>query len=131
MASIDTPPTAGFVVWIGCPTMEFVPLEHGGNVIGSVIYVGMGALVIGGSPVYEAYTNLVTHTAEFWIGGTCETEGGEGTTTTAGGESTRALVDPYERQLYDLPWFVAPVQGCQKLGGRSFPALPVSLCMVK
>lgn len=99
--------------------LEFVPLEHGGNVIGSIMYVGMGALVIGASPVYEAYTSLVTPTVEFWIGGTCEEEGGSGTATDGtAGESTRSLaISPVEeRALYDLPWFVAPVQGCKKIG---------------
>lgn len=110
--------TAGFLVWIGSPVLEFVPLEFGGNVIGSIMYIGMGAAVIGGSPVYEAYTSLVTPTVEFWIGGTCEIEGGEGTATDGtAGETTRSLaVAPaVERQLYDLPWFVAPIEGCKKI----------------
>ena len=59
---------AGFLVWVGSPILEFVSIEYGAGVIGSIIYVGIGALVIGGSPVYEAYTDLVTPTTEFWVG---------------------------------------------------------------
>jgi hypothetical protein len=69
------------------------------------------------TPLYEAYGPLVSRTSEFYVMGTCEYEGGT-ISGVAGGEEgeSRALTlgEQTRRDLYTLPRWVAPLNGCQK-----------------
>jgi hypothetical protein len=110
---------AGFVVWVGSPVVEGSCLEFC-RLLGSVIYVGAGAMVLYGTSLNEFYGPYVTRTPEFWVMGTCESEGGgtitDGSTISIEGERRARSLDMSEpRSLYTLPTFVAPVQGCQKI----------------
>ena len=108
------PKLAGFVVWVGSPVVEASVLEYAFQ-LGSVIYVGAGAMVLWGTPLVEFYGPFVSRSTEFWVMGTCEYEGGGA--GGGGGETSRALAIPAteDRALYNLPTFVAPLEGCQKL----------------
>lgn len=69
------------------------------------------------TPLVEFYGPIVSRTSEFYVMGTCEYEGSP-LSVGAGGEEaeTRALTlgEQVRRQLYNLPRWVAPLNGCQK-----------------
>lgn len=61
------------MVFIGAPFIEGAAIEFM-RAMGSVIYVGIGALVLGAAPIIEWYTSLVSPSIDIWVGGTCEPE---------------------------------------------------------
>lgn len=90
---------------------------------GPTAYPSPQPQVIIATPLVEFYGPIVTRVSEFWVMGTCEFEGGAPDLTGGGGgggetEGTRALSLAYgasvRRQMYNLPRWVAPLNGCQK-----------------
>jgi hypothetical protein len=72
---LPSPLTAGFAVWVGSPVVEASTIEFGRQ-LGSVIYVGAGALVLYGTPLVEFYGPFDTRTTEFWVMVRAGKEGG-------------------------------------------------------
>ena len=53
-------------MWVGSPVVEGSAIEFARQ-LGSVIYVGAGAMVLYGTPLVEFYGPYVTRTTEFWV----------------------------------------------------------------
>jgi len=57
------------MVWLAGPFFEASGIEHLA-VLGGLLFVGMGALVLGASPIIECNSDLVRYEVDidFWIG---------------------------------------------------------------
>lgn len=59
-------PIAGFLTWIASPFIEAAAIEYAFQ-LGSIVYIGAGAMVLWATPVVEVYGPRVSRSVEFWI----------------------------------------------------------------